>query len=158
MLLSNANKVMKSVIANLGTGIVKHAVEMQFMHEMMFNDDETVKGDLIVSVRASEELVVREQAAVRRNEFLNLALNSPIVQQITGLEGIRELLAQVSKTLQLGKDIVPTRQEMQAAAQQIAMLQMMQSGNMPGAMSAAGAQPMPQAAPGAPSGNVVQGA
>lgn len=150
MLLNNASKVMTSVIANIDKGIITEVVENQFVHNMMFDDDETIKGDLQVTARGSSAIMVREQAQARRNEFLSLILNSPDVKQIVGLEGLRAILAEVSKTMQLPEDIIPSKEELEQSAQQIAMLQMAQAGALPPEMMAAMggmAQASPPAAP-----------
>lgn len=129
MLLTNASKVLAGVIGNVDRGIVERVVENQFVHNMLFEDDESIKGDLVVTAKGSSKLVVKEQAQQKRLEFLALALN-PTIQSIIGLEGVRAILAETTKTLQLDKEIVPSEEELMQAAEQIALLQQ-QSAPMP---------------------------
>jgi hypothetical protein len=72
-------------------------------------------------------LVVKEADAVRRNEFLGLVLNSPLAQQIVGMDGAAELLRDAAKNLKGNVDrIVPDRQQISTIQQQqqvIAQLQ-----------------------------------
>jgi hypothetical protein len=71
--------------------------------------------------------VIKEAEAVRRNEFLQVVLNSPVAQQIVGMDGTAELLRDQAKNLSGNVDrIVPSRQQLSVVEQQqqqIAQLQ-----------------------------------
>lgn len=117
MLLTNASKVLSGVISNVDRGVIEPVVEMQFVHNMLFDDDESIKGDVFITAKGSAALVVKEQAQMRRNEFLALT-NNPVDLQIVGIEGRRAILHEAAKTLQLGRNIVPTEEELQARMMQ----------------------------------------
>ena len=77
---------------------------------------------------------MKESAAQRRNELLQMALSSPVAQQIMGMEGTAHLLREQVKTLDLNADkIVPAPEILKARAavaqaqqQQMMQQQMMQ--------------------------------
>ena len=93
--------------------------------------------------------MVKEQAQVRQNQFLQIALQSPIVQQVIGMEGIAELLRQSAKTLDLNPDhIVPPieiiKQRMALQQQQAMMQQQAMAQQQNGQAQAGGSPPAPQ--------------
>jgi hypothetical protein len=72
-------------------------------------------------------LVVKEAEAVRRNEFLQIVLNSPVAQQIVGMDGAAELLREQARNLSGNVNRIvpdrPTLTAMQNLQQQNAQLQ-----------------------------------
>ena len=84
-------------------------------------------GDLNISARGASSLVVKEAEAIRKNEFLQLVLNSPMAQQIVGMDGAAELLRDAALNLNTNPDrIVPDREkasQLQQQSQIIAQLQ-----------------------------------
>jgi hypothetical protein len=153
--MSNAGKSIKQVIANIDENVIRLAIERLYFYNMRYGDDPDLKGDVNIVARGATSLLVKEQAQMRQNQFLQIALSNPITQQIVGMEGIAELLRQSAKTLDLNPDnIVPPveiikarmaqqqQQQQQAAQQQQAMLEQQ------GGQAAAGGTP-PNARPGA---------
>lgn len=129
MLMNNAGKAIKQVIANIDRNVIQPLVERLWFFNMKYADDVDLKGDVKVFARGANSLIVKESAAQRRNEVLQLALNSPIAQQIMGMEGTAHLLREQVKTLDMNADkIVPPPEvvKAKAAAQQILMQQAMQ--------------------------------
>jgi uncharacterized coiled-coil protein SlyX len=77
--------------------------------------------------RGASSLVVKEAEAIRRNEFLTLVLNSPVAQQIVGMDGAAELLRDMAKNLNANVDrIVPDRQQIGIMQQQQQVIQQLQ--------------------------------
>jgi hypothetical protein len=151
MMMSNAGKSIKQVIANIDENVIRLAIERLYFYNMRYGDDPDLKGDVNIVARGATSLLVKEQAQMRQNQFLQIALSNPITQQIVGMEGIAELLRQSAKTLDLNPDnIVPPveiikarmAQQQQQAAQQQAMLEQQ------GGQAQAGGTP-PNARPGA---------
>jgi hypothetical protein len=152
MMMSNAGKSIKQVIANIDENVIRLAIERLYFYNMRYGDDPDLKGDVNIVARGATSLLVKEQAQMRQNQFLQIALSNPLTQQIVGVEGIAELLRQAAKTLDLNPDnIVPPveiikarmqQQQQQAAQQQQAMLEQQ------GGQAAAGGTP-PNARPGA---------
>jgi hypothetical protein len=144
MLISNAGKGIKQVINNIDHNIITPAIERLYEDNMRYSEDDDLKGDINVVARGASALVVKEAEAVRRNEFMMLVLNSPVAQQIVGMDGTAELLRDAARNLNGNVDrIVPDRQQISTIQQQqqvIAQLQQqlqqvagqMQQGAQPG--------------------------
>jgi len=130
MLMNNAGKGIKQVISNVDK-VIKGAIERLWYYNMRYGTDPDLKGDIKVVVRGAEGLVIKETQQQRMNEFLQLALTNPIVNQIVGEEAIAALLRTAAKKLDVDSDdIVPPpeiirarvyQQQQQAAATQKAM-------------------------------------
>jgi hypothetical protein len=128
MLMTNAGKSIKQVIANIDEHVIKPCVSRLYYYNMRYSDDQDLKGDVDIVARGASSILEKEQAQQRRNEFLQIALNSPVAQQVVGMEGIAELLRQAASTLDMNVDkIVPSAETMKIkqaqANQQQAMAQ-----------------------------------
>lgn len=147
MLMSNAGKAIKQVVANIDDNVISPVVERLYYYNMRYGTDPDLKGDVNIVARGAVSLIVKEQAQVRQNQFLQIALTSPAAQQIIGVEGIAELLRQGAKTLDMNPDrIVPPveiiKQRM-AQAQQAALIQQQQLAQATGQVEAGGTPPNP---------------
>ena len=128
MLMGNAGKTIKQVIFNIDTYVLHQLIERLYFHNMQYADDPDLKGDVNIVAQGANSLVVKDAAQQRRNEFLQLAVSNPIVQQVVGMEGIAALLHEQAKTLDMDADeIVPTPEIMQLRQMQ----QMMQQPQAP---------------------------
>jgi hypothetical protein len=132
MLMTNAGKSIKQVIANIDEHVIKPCIDRLYYYNMRYSDDPDLKGDVDIVARGAASILEKEQAQQRRNEFLQIALNSPAAQQVVGMEGIAELLRQAAGTLDMNVDkIVPSPEQMKVkeaqaqAAQQAAQQQEM---------------------------------
>lgn len=127
MLISNAGKGIKQVISNIDQNIIVPCVERLYQDNLRYSQDPDLIGDVRAVARGASSLVVKEAEAIRRNEFLQLVLNSPVAQQIVGMDGAAELLREQARNLTGNVDrIVPARQTltvMQQQQEQIAQLQ-----------------------------------
>ena len=109
MMISNAGKSIKQVIANIDNGVLRPLLERLHYWNMKYGDDPDLKGDVQIYVRGANALVAKESAQVRRNEFLQATAN-PIDMQIVGIEGRAEILREAAKELDMNVDrIVPPR-------------------------------------------------
>lgn len=107
MLISNAGKSIKQVINNIDIGVMTPLLEKLYYHNMRYDEDPELKGDVHIVARGASSLVAKESASVRRNEFLASTAN-PIDMQIVGVEGRAALLREVAKTLDMDADkVVP---------------------------------------------------
>lgn len=126
MLMNNAGKSIKQVIANIDQYVLSKSLERLYYYNMKYSDDEELKGDVQIRVRGANALVVKEQAQVRINEFMNMITQNPIYAQIIGDEGIINMLREVAKGLDMDiSKILPSNEEIrekQALAQQNAMM------------------------------------
>lgn len=148
MLMGAAGKGIRQVVGYIDSDVIKPIVEKQFVFNMRFDEDESIKGDSIIIPRGASTLAVKEVVNVRRIEFLTATAN-PIDAQIMGAEGRAALLREVAKSLQIsGDDVVPTREKQ-------ALLSLAMQGAQQAAPQAAAAT-LPDGSPaGGQSGNVV---
>jgi len=118
MLMGTAAKGLRRAVANIDRGVIGPTVEAAYVHEMLYNPDETIKGDCTVSARGAAAILIKEHLQQTRTQFLAQTAN-PVDMQIIGLKGRRAVLAEVVKTLDMPvDDIVPTEQQLDAQLQQ----------------------------------------
>ena len=124
MLMNSASKGIKAVIGNIDLDVIRPLVMRFYTRNMLESDDNSIKGDLIVTAHGKLADLVKEQVEVRRQEFLQLALQSEKVMQIIGDDGLAELLREMVDGLQMNTDkIVPneTMLRQQEASLQLQM-------------------------------------
>jgi phosphohistidine phosphatase SixA len=149
MMMTNAGKNIKQVISNIDERVIAPAVSRLYYVNMRYGTDPALKGDIQIVARGVSGLLAKEAAQQRRNEFLNIALNSPVAQNIIGPEGVAYLLRTMADTLEMNRDeLVPPdeviRQRM-AEQQQAMMMQAAAEGKAPAGPPG---QPTPPAPPG----------
>ena len=136
MMMGNATKAIKKVIANIDRGIIRPSVKRLHEYLILNNFDYSgrYQGDINICSKGSSAMIAKEQQQVRRNEFMQIILGSQPALQILGQEGLATLLREILKGLDIGMDeVVPSEDEMQAAAQQQqAMMQQQAMQNGPG--------------------------
>ena len=111
MLMGAAGKGIRQVVMHIDADVVKPIVERQFIYNMRYDDDESIKGDVEVVAKGSINLAVKETVNLRRIEFLNATAN-PIDAQIMGMEGRAVILREIAKGLQMPvEDVVPSREK-----------------------------------------------
>lgn len=136
MLMDAANKGLKGVVANIDTGILSPMLTKLYNYNMMYDDDESIKGDAQVVAEGAVALMRIESLQLRRNEFLQVTANE-IDSQITGVEGRAEVLRAVAGGLELNTDkIVPREEELQQKQAQAAQAAQLAAGTQGGAPSA----------------------
>lgn len=134
MMISNASKVIKQVLGGADRAI-SQLLDRLYYHNMRYGDDPDLKGDVVIVSRGASSLVAKEAAQQRSNEFLQVALGSPIVGQILGQEGIAELLRPIVKRLDLNADkVVPPLQVLRQRMAEQLMLQQQQAMQPQGAV------------------------
>ena len=134
MLIGNAGKAIKQVVANVDMYILSQAIDRLYFYNMYYGEDPHLKGDVNVVARGATGLMLKEQAQVRINEFMSIVLSNDTLKEIVGPEAIAELLRQGAKQLDLDTDgIVPPveiirariyQQQMAARQQQALAVQM----------------------------------
>jgi hypothetical protein len=117
MLMESANKGIKDAIRHIDRGVIRRVIEGLWLHNMQYNDDESIKGDVAVVPRGSSAMLIREQTQQLRNDFLQMTAND-YDMQILGQEGRRRLLDSIAERLDM-PDLLPTKEQMeQQSAQQ----------------------------------------
>lgn len=138
MLMGAASKGVKQVIANISRGVIKPVVQQLYTYNMMYHEDDSVKGDLKVDVGGVLALIQKETTQMRRTEFLQTT-NNPTDMQIMGIEGRAEVLRATANSLELDTDrVVPPRDEL---AEKVKMMQQAQQEQMAMEQQAGGGQP-----------------
>lgn len=152
MLMGSAGKGIRQVVMHIDNDIIMPIVERQFVYNMRYDPDESIKGDAQVIPRGAVNLAVKETVNMRRVEFLN-ATGNEVDMSIIGKDGRAAILREIAKGLQMPVDeIVPSRERLgitqrAQAAQQAQQPQqpqgatLDQAGNPAGGMSAATARP-----------------
>ncbi|MBS0367663.1 MAG: hypothetical protein JSS57_00535 [Proteobacteria bacterium] len=131
MLMNSAAKGLRRAISNIDLNVISPIVNDTFTNEMLYNPDESIKGDCVVVPRGAAAILIRESAQQRRIQFLGLTAN-PIDAPILGTKYRAALLRQVAEALELPVDeVVPSDEELdqqmqQQAQQQQQMLEMQQ--------------------------------
>jgi hypothetical protein len=127
MLISNAGKGIKQVISNIDRAVIVPSIERLYQDNLRYSKDPDLIGDVRAVAKGATSLVVKEAEAVRRNEFLQIVLNSPVAQQIVGMDGAAELLREQARNLSGNVSRIvpdrPTLTAMQNLQQQNAQLQ-----------------------------------
>jgi len=132
MLMNNAAKGLRRAISNIDENVIAPTIGDTFTNEMLYNDDESIKGDCIPVPRGAAAILIRESAQQRRIQFLGMTAN-PIDAQLVGGRYRLALLRETAASLDLPVDeVVPTdeayaaqqaEQSQAAAAQMEAMKQ-----------------------------------
>ena len=138
MLMGAAGKGIRQVIGYIDHDVIKPIVHRQFIYNMRFDDDESIKGDVQIVARGAVNLSIKETVNVRRLEFLQATAN-PIDMEIVGMDGRAAILREVAKGLQMPtEEIVPTAERakymnrLMMERQQLEQQEGMQGGEQPG--------------------------
>jgi len=152
MMMNNASRGVKKVLSNVDNGIIRKSIERLYEFLMLYDEklSEYYQGDIEIVARGSTELLAKEQQQVRRNELLQIVLQSPIAKEIVGVPGIAEIFREVVKGLNIGlTDVVPTKEQMKAQQtremirEQLMMQQQMQDVGQAQQMAAQGKGSVP---------------
>ena len=123
MLMGAAGKSIRQVVMHIDADIVKPVVSRQFVYNMRYDEDESIKGDVQVLPRGAINLATKETTNVRRIEFLNATAN-PVDIEIIGKDGRAAILREIAKGLQMpADDIVPSREKLDYVSKVEAQMQ-----------------------------------
>ena len=132
MLMGAAGKGIRQVVMHLDHDVIKPIVYRQYVYNLRYDEDESIKGDAEVMPRGAVNLAVKETVNTRRIEFLQATAND-IDMQIVGLEGRRAILQEVAKGLQMPvDDIVPSKEKFSFAQKMQQQQQQQQQPQEPG--------------------------
>lgn len=119
MLMGSAGKGIRQVVMYIDQDVIKPIVHRQYIYNMRYDEDESIKGDVDIQARGAVNLAQKEQMNVRRLEFLQATMN-PVDMEIIGLDGRAAVLREVVKGLQMPSDqIIPSREKTAAKQQQM---------------------------------------
>ena len=122
MLMNNAAKGLRRAIGNIDMNVISPTITSTFNNEMLYNPDESIKGDNVVVPRGAAAILIRESAQQRRIQFLTMTAN-PIDAAIITPKYRAALLRETAAAMELPvDDVVPSDEvldaQMQAQAQQ----------------------------------------
>lgn len=112
MLMNAASIGIKMIIKNIDINIILESLNTAWLHVMLYDPDQDIKGDVEFLARASNYLVQKEELRVRANEFLNSTMNETDMA-IVGHKGRAAVLREVVKGLKLEGNIIPTEEEVE---------------------------------------------
>lgn len=132
MLIGNASKLIKSVTANVDR-LIESVIRKTHIHLITQMGQLNLAGDIGIVVRGSESILMKDNMALRRSEFLQMT-NNPVDLQITGIEGRANVLKEQAKLLgmnpdEIAKDGEALRQEQMIMQMQMQMAQQQQIPN-----------------------------
>lgn len=132
MLIGNASKLIKSVTANVDR-LIESVIRKTHIHLITQMGELNLAGDIGIVVRGSESILMKDNMALRRAEFLQMT-NNPVDLQITGLEGRANVLKEQAKLLGMNPDEIAKDEDaikMEQMVQQAQMMQMAQQQALP---------------------------
>jgi hypothetical protein len=142
MLMSSASRGIKRVATRLDREIVEQAIMRMFIQNMRYDPDESIKGDVQIHPRGIMALIMKEQMAQDRMQFLAQTAN-PLDTQIMGLKGRANTLRAAAISLQMPEgDVVPSEEDIEKLEQTLAEQAKAQATGQPGG---AGAPPQESA-------------
>ena len=119
MLMANASRGVKFVLSGIDSNIIAPSVREIYIFNMLFDPDESIKGDLEVVARGMSSIMESEQTTLRMIEFMNMLSNNEVYLSIVGMEGIAKLLRKSIKSLNIvPDDIVPSDEKIAMQQQQ----------------------------------------
>lgn len=108
MLMNNAAKGLRRAIGNIDANVIAPTIGDTFTNEMLYNPDDSIKGDNIVVPRGAAAILIRESAQQRRIQFLTMTAN-PIDAAIITQKYRAALLRETAASMELPvDDVVPS--------------------------------------------------
>jgi len=141
MLMSSAARGIKMVIGRVDREVLRNVLGRQFRWNMIYDPDESIKGDIQIVAKGALAQIINEQMTARRMEYLNTT-NNPVDLSLTGMEGRRIVLEETSQSLDLGEPAVKSRDEVREDEKQRKQAEEMQAA----LVAAGGAPPQQQVA------------
>ena len=122
MLMENAAKGIKHAILQIDAA-KSRSVQRVFEHLMIYDEDQSIKGDMHVVPAGIVEALIKDGAQERRARFLAATAN-PFDMEIMGLPGRAAVLREAAKLLDMDvDDVVPDPKLLKAQMLQQAQLQ-----------------------------------
>lgn len=143
MLMNAANKGIKNVANNIDTDIIVPVIERLFYFIMVYDEDESVKGDLAIRAKGASGLMLKELLNQRRLEFLQIV--TPFVQSgLVPPDVLLQILKELSAGLEFPEGMLPTPEEFR---DHIATLQANAAAQPPGGQPGEPGKPAADGAP-----------
>lgn len=131
MLMTNAGKSIKNVVTSVDR-ILKPAIERLYFYNMLYLEDEELKGDVNIVAKGASAMIQKQQLQQRQNELLQMVASNPVLTQLVEQDGLVYLFREIVKQTGVDVDkIVPdlpiyrANRAMEQMKQQEAMQQQM---------------------------------
>ncbi len=116
MLMNSASKTIKHVVRSIDINVIEKIIKKAYDHEMMYGEDESIKGDLTIKAKGSQALIHKESIAMQQRDLLATTAN-PVDMQILGLSGRAGMLKNVLSAAEVPVDDFPDATELQQRMQ-----------------------------------------
>ena len=110
--IGQGNKHLRYIAAKVADEIIRPALQGLYEYNMLYSDDEGVKGDAQCVVKGMESEIAKEQRLMRAVELAGMTAN-PVDSSVVGLEGRARMLREISQLMDLEsfRDIFPDDDE-----------------------------------------------
>jgi len=109
-----SSRGIKDAIGNIDTGVIKPFIRDLWVHLMIFDPDESIKGDVNIEAKGAMAKFSQQTVTMRRIELMNATANQ-MDSQIKGILGRAKELREAYKATGLDpKGIVPDDDELKA--------------------------------------------
>ena len=102
MVLTDSAKGTKYSASNIDE-LVENVIKGIYNFNMLYDPDESIKGDSVVEVYGIGSVIAKEQLAVRRNEFMNTVFQNPLAVKVIGLQTAKKVLGEQARTLDMNE-------------------------------------------------------
>lgn len=116
ILMSSAAKGVKRAILNLDHGIIQPMLQRLYLMNMLYDPDESIKGDCKIVARGALTMFMNDQEAVRKTNYLSMVTKDQMLSQIAGVKGITKIFRDATKAQNIDPTgIIPSDEEIDAA-------------------------------------------
>jgi hypothetical protein len=127
MLMNSSARGIRNVIARVDREIVRPSVLRQYDWNMVYDTDDSIKGDVGIEAKGAVAIIVKEQMAAQRMDFLT-ATGNPLDQRIMGVSGRANVLREAAEALQMDTtEVIPGKEGIAQIEQEMAQERQMQA-------------------------------
>ena len=115
MLVDMQSENMKDAIFGIDGFVMRKLVYQTWLWLMIYDPDQSIKGDIHIKARGALELYVKEADAEKRMQWLDRT-NNPVDLQVIGVAGRAHQLRKAAHSLGIGTEGIPTEGDMRERA------------------------------------------
>lgn len=113
MLMNAASKGIRQVIGHVGRDIVKPRIERQYVWNMLFIDDDSIKGDCKVNARGTLAEIMRDHLRQERRQFAQQFLTPDVIFSLIGMKGVARMARGIIEEDLDMQGIVPSEEKIE---------------------------------------------
>jgi len=130
MMMNNVTKGVRKLITTIDGDIIEKSIPMLY-EKLLFAGMLEYKGDIKIIATGSGSILLKEQAQMRRNEFLQVINSNPIFINLIGEAGLAEILRKIAHGLDIDIErFIPDANELKAKQQMMMQIQAAQAAQM----------------------------